>query len=290
MTTNAYAVMLLAGTILFASTAVGAAPRGAIEIPEGGYLYLEHDDVFADTTDGLTVEGRFYFTAMPEEPRGDPPITQWPLIMKEGSYKILLTSRELRDVPGLVPDPPGMVMVKIGHEIATVVGCGGGTTGYAFYPNRINYPLERWVHVAFQLKGDADGISLRDFIDGEARGTNGRATPNGGWLTNPLYIGGIPPERNGNMKCGSIPTYESMRGWIDEIRISKGWRYDGDFKPTRDHRPDDDTIAYWTFDERGYATSFEDDSGNGYTLKAGGALAVEPANRLVTTWANIKQR
>ena len=58
-------------------------------------------------------------------------------------------------------------------------------------------------------------------------------------LPDPLFIGG----KNG---------FNSMKGWIDEIRITKGWRYDTNKKtinPSRRFLMEENTLALWHFDE-----------------------------------------
>lgn len=71
---------------------------------------------------------------------------------------------------------------------------------------------------------------------------------------------------------------ESMIGYIDEVHVSRGWRYPkrGEIQPKRHFLADERTIALWRFEEGPGAPLYSDSSGNGYTLVAGGSLAVHP--------------
>ena len=82
-----------------------------------------------------------------------------------------------------------------------------------------------------------------------------------------------------------------MKGYIDEIRISQGWRYvpKGNIHPPRNFRVDKRTIALWRFEEGPGAPFYRDSSGNDYTLFPGGALAVQPRARKVSTWGSQKR-
>ena len=82
-----------------------------------------------------------------------------------------------------------------------------------------------------------------------------------------------------------------MRGYIDELRISKGWRYvpKGNIHPKRNFRVDDRTIALWRFEEGPGAPFYRDSSGNDYTLFPAGSLDVQPLSKLNITWGSLKQ-
>ena len=107
----------------------------------------------------------------------------------------------------------------------------------------------------------------------------------------PLLIGGRKPIQleNGEIWRGGVYEVESMRGYINEIRVSRGWVYgsEGRFRPKRKLRVDKDTIALWRF---GRGNLLSDSSGNGYNLQAGGSLAVEPHTKLTTTWGWLKKQ
>ena len=87
-------------------------------------------------------------------------------------------------------------------------------------------------------------------------------------------------------------------GYIDEVRVSKVARYDvskGGFTPRNKFKKDKETLALWHFDEPGGRQLFSDASGNSHHLVGeGGArtgipLAVEPHEKLTTTWGRLKQ-
>ena len=87
-----------------------------------------------------------------------------------------------------------------------------------------------------------------------------------------------------------------MKGYIDEVRIPKGAAYgdkiDAEIRPRCRLRLDVQTIALWHFDVGLGSHIYEDSSGNGYTLHAGGSLAaaVQPRDKLATTWGSLKRR
>lgn len=93
-----------------------------------------------------------------------------------------------------------------------------------------------------------------------------------------------------------------FHGEIDTIRISDIARYDlpiekgiSAFEPPHRFSSDANTLALWNFDEHEGSETFEDASGNGYTLTGmngattSGTLSVQPtSNSLSTTWGKIK--
>ena len=85
--------------------------------------------------------------------------------------------------------------------------------------------------------------------------------------------------------------FGAMKGYIDEIRISKGWRYvpKGNIHPKRNFRVDKRTIALWRFEEGPGAPFYRDSSGNDYTLFPGGALTVPPLAKKPATWGSLKR-
>ena len=108
----------------------------------------------------------------------------------------------------------------------------------------------------------------------------------------PLMIGGATVVR---FKEGSKWGYQygSMEGYIDEFRISKGFRYGanngGEIRPRRHFRADAQTLALWRFEEGPGAPFYRDSSRNGYTLFPGGSLAVHPRDKAATTWGSLKR-
>ncbi len=111
--------------------------------------------------------------------------------------------------------------------------------------------LHVWYHVAY-VRSEEGKHSI--FVNGHLSGT-GTASED-------------PHNASGITCVGDIaaPTdHISPRGNVDEIRISKVARYEGDFVPLRRHGVDPDTVALWHFDaEEGDVT--EDATANAYDL------------------------
>lgn len=109
----------------------------------------------------------------------------------------------------------------------------------------------------------------------------------------------------GDFTIGWLPQWgEAFTGQIDEVRVSNVARYPaGDFDaPTGEWASDGDTVLLMHFNE-GSGDTTSDDSGNENhgTLEGGaewvatgaalsGGTAVEPNEKLSTTWAGIKSR
>lgn len=97
-----------------------------------------------------------------------------------------------------------------------------------------------------------------------------------GFRESPLLIGRIKhlPFENETQWFGP-EHFESLNGYIDKFRISKGLRYaeDGSIRPKRRFQADAKMIALWHFDEGRFAPRYADASDNGCTLVAGGSLS-----------------
>ena len=87
-------------------------------------------------------------------------------------------------------------------------------------------------------------------------------------------------------------------GYIDEVRISRVARYNvgkKGFTPREKFKKDAKTVALWHFDEPNGTQKFSDASGHAHHLtgqngaKTGIPLAVEPHEKLATTWGRLKQ-
>ena len=109
----------------------------------------------------------------------------------------------------------------------------------------------------------------------------------------PFVIGGTPIV---SFKVGAQwgAAYASMQGYVDAVRVSKGFRYDiqdigQEIKPRRHFQPDAQTIALWRFEEGPGAPFYRDSSRNDYTLFPGGSLSVHPRDKVATTWGRIKR-
>ena len=96
-------------------------------------------------------------------------------------------------------------------------------------------PLHTWTHVA----GVFDGRSVSLFINGSRVG---RSDATGVRQRNalPLFLG-ADPDQQGNPTRG-------LAGWVDEVRLSTGARYQDNFTPARRHEPDATTVLLFHLD------------------------------------------
>ena len=85
----------------------------------------------------------------------------------------------------------------------------------------------------------------------------------------------------------------ALRGEIGEVPLPKGWRYSSErIEPVRGASPDENTIAFWTFDEgptRGNFNgrrlfSYDDESGNRHRVYVVGPLDVHAMR-----WAELRR-
>ncbi len=223
-------------------------PRGVLAPRPGGYVFADYPHVFDALNDeGITVEFWFYLTDMPEDWRD-----RCVLLSKPGSYSVLIRGRRTEGTGWPFDDPEGSVNFSF-----RTLGTG-----------EINGPrenlLHRWHHYAFEIKVATNGFSTSqnsaDFHDGIGRGTSYGFSSDAYRPDDVLFIGGRPEDG-------------SLKGWIDEIRISDIWRYIPGtvFEPERRFRDDEHTLALWHFDECPWAREYADASGNGYTLFGGGS-------------------
>jgi len=242
-----------------------APPEGVLAPRPEGYVFVDCPDVFDALNDeGITVEFWFYLTDMPEDWRD-----RWMLLSKPGSYSFLIRGRRTESAGWPFDDPEG----SVNFSCRTL---GSGETN-----GPMDDLLHRWRHYAFGIKVATDGFNTSqnsaDFFDGITAGRGGGSGTNAYRPDDLLFIGGRPG-------------YGSLKGWIDEIRISRLWRYAPGiaFNPERRFREDEHTLALWHFDEGPWAHQYEDSSGNGYTLFGGGTLPVDQRKRLVTAWGRLK--
>jgi hypothetical protein len=262
-------ISLILGWLLLAQQASALRPpAGVLALRPGGYAFADYPDAFdAFNKEGITIELWFYLTDIPSEWS-----ERWFLIGKPNSYFIDIHGKN--PFLPLINDPEGTVYME--YEIHS--GCGGGSD--TLQVSSEDSLLNRWVHIAYQIKG-AGPVQNAIFFDGGNLG-NGESSssPCGVSLSvNPLFIGGKPG-------------YNSLKGWIDEVRISSGWRYpiNKPINPPRRFQRDQNTLALWHFDEGAWALRYADASGNDYTLFAGGTLPVNPKGKLTTMWGRLKTR
>ena len=274
-------------------------PPAMLKLWPGGYVYADYPGVFDDVEgDGITIEAWIYLEGRPKDnlPRHES-AGKWIIVAKPGSYLISVDGRELDRDADL---PTGAVFFRYKTEYVYHRGTdkgGSGSVGYIFLPHK--FPFRDWIHVALQIVGDDEGARAQTYYDGNKRGPSGIGS--GGPIRQteaPLIIGGCPKSltfENGSVWRES-GFYESMKGYIDEVRVSKGFRYGAIlgnlFRPNRRFQADGRTIALWRFEEGPGSRTYHDSSGNGYTLFAGGSLAtaVDPRDKLATTWGSLKRR
>ena len=243
-----------------------APPKGVLAPRPGGYVFVDCPGVFDALSDeGITVEFWFYLAFMPEDWR-----ERWVLLSRPGSYTFLIRGRRTQDDGWPFDDPEGSV------NFSCQPLDRGGTNG----PMR--NPLNRWRHYAFQFKVTTNGLntstSFAMFFDGITAGKGGGSKSKAYLPDDVLFIGGRPG-------------YGSLKGWIDEVRISDSWRYTSGtvFEPERRFRKDEHTLALWHFDEGPWAHQYEDSSGNEYTLFGGETLQIiDQRKGLATTWGRLK--
>jgi len=234
------------------------APAGVLELKDGGYVFADYPEVFGGfDNDGITVELWFYLTDYPKDHK-----EEWILIDKPQSYLIRVVGKR--------PQLPSEVICEL--EYWTYFGENGmGGSCATLNKDKIN----NWVHFAFMMSGTGP-VAQSASLNGNIVGSGGCDSINGFVASSdPLFIGG----REGRT---------SIKGRIDEVRISKGWLYSQGIKPERRFEVDQKTIALWHFDEGPGAHSYKDSSGNGYTLYAGGTLPVDIKGKSTTTWGTIK--
>ena len=273
-------------------------PPDVFEAAFDGYLYADYPGVFDDAEDdealgdGITIEMWVYFTAIPPE-RQSHRWEHWLIVAKPGSYYISAAGRALEDgVNLLLPEGHTKVIIAVEDQPTEEHGCcGRGEGGMWLEPGE--FPLKRWLHIALQIVVKKDGTHSTEFYDRHGEG-RGRFSAQMGRTEAPLFVGGAPiiTFENGlkwNDDFGT-PVFDAMKGYIDDIRISKGWRYvpKGNIHPKRNFRVDKRTIALWRFEEGPGAPFYRDSSGNDYTLLSGGSLSVYSQGRLATTWGSIK--
>ncbi len=150
----------------------------------------------------------------------------------------------------------------------------------------IQIPAEQWTHVAITW----DGTNVGMYADGKEGNPSVKAG-NALNATADTFKAGRR-ERGGD-------THSIFDGLIDEVRVSKVIRYDGDYAvPIEAFEPDGDTVALYHFDEE-TGGEIRDFSKNGVDGKLMGdatlvfsdaptVLAVEARGKLATRWGKIK--
>ena len=247
-------------------------PPDVLKLRPGGYVYADYPGVFDDAEgDGITIEAWVYLT---EHPRvadfrkvglagGG-----WVIFAKPGSYFVTVTGRDSSESEGT-----GHIFFGVQRPTDNDVSTDITTRTIP----RDEFLIGRRVHVVFQIVVKRGGTHKLSYYDGK---NTAISLPFGsviGRTAAPLLIGGpkLVTLENG-WEWGN--KNESMIGYIDEVHVSQGWRYPkrGEIHPKRHFLTDERTIALWRFEEGPGAPLYTDSSGNGYTLVAGGTLAVDP--------------
>ena len=259
-----------------------------LEARPGGYVYADYPDVFdAIEGDGITIEAWIYLIERPGVGAGGFHSNgNWLIVDKPGSYYVYISGR----IPHVWHRafPKGTTLLSFGLLRQPKPGWDRFVSVAMIPPEE--FPLARWVHVAFQIVGEKHNTRRIGFYDR----TRISAGPLGdviGRTEAPLLIGGPKLVTFENARPWGRE-FESMKGYIDEVRVSEGWRYaeGAEIQQKRRFRADAKTIALWRFEERPGAPFYADSSGNDYTLVAGGSLAVHPHGKLATTWGSLKRR
>ena len=250
-------------------------PDGVLALRPEGYAYADYPGIFSPfDDDGITIEIWFYITeAFPPEGMER---ERWVLIAKPGCYSIRIGVGNMS--MGL-PDPEGTIYIE--YNLYAVRG--SFTTGLPLIPGDPDYPLDRWVYTAFQIKGVAFAqraifLDKKIIVHGDNAASGTFAD-----TSDPLFVGGRPG-------------YSSLKGWVDEMHISKGWRYGAhelNINPQRRFQADHQTVALWHFDEGAWAANYADSWVHGYTLLTSGldrTISVDNDGKLATKWGHIKHR
>lgn len=235
-------------------------PKSVYAPEENGYVYADYPDVFGGFgNEGFTVELWFYLIDFPKDMQ-----EKWIMIDKPRSYIIYIVGKR--------PVLPENVACEMYYMTYSAGGSDlGGSASYIS-----NDQINTWIHFAFMIRGTGP-VEHAAFKNGVNIGRGGHGSMFGFFASDdPLFIGG----REG---------HKSIKGWIDEIRISKGCRYGNDFKPERRFEIDKNTLALWHFDEGNDSNFYKDSSGNGYTLWASGTTAVDSKSTSATTWGRLKR-
>ena len=265
-------------------------PADVLELQPGGYVYADYPGVFDDVEgDGITVEAWIYLTDKPED--GDHALSsvgQWMIFAKPGSYFVSISGMHVPQRGVILPDGSTWLNFGIGVQPDSL-GWTWDARGESIPPEL--YPHSRWVHIAYQIVENNDEAHAYHYFEHVLISQSGPLEAMGRTLA-PFLIGGTPIV---NFTEGSEwgRLYESMLGYIDEVRVSKGFRYGTEWgnriQPERKFRADGKTIALWRFEEGPETALYRDSSGNGYTLFPGGSLSVQPRGKLTTTWGALKR-
>ena len=166
----------------------------------------------------------------------------------------------------------------------------GATTPYrpvVLAPNQ-------WHHIAYQAKGKETATIVNDFVHILPQRTTLAHDLAGFKYPKDFTLGGFGKK----VEFHIDHFWGHFSGYIDEVRISRVARYNvrkKGFTPREKFTNDAKTVALWHFDEPNGRQKFSDASGHAHHLtgkngaKTGILLAVEPYEKLTTTWGRLKQ-
>ena len=152
----------------------------------------------------------------------------------------------------------------------------------------------QWHHIAYQAKGKETATIVNDFVHILPQRTTLAHDLAGFKRPKDFTLGGFGKKVEFHIDHFWGP----FTGYIDEVRISRVARYDVErkgFTPRKKFKDDAKTVALWHFDEPSGAQKFSDASGHAHHLtgqngaRTGIPLAVEPHEKLATTWGRLKQ-
>ena len=264
-------------------------PGNVLELRPEGYVYADYPGVFDLREDGITIELWAYFTNKPKDDE------MWLILARPGSYFLTLTGEGIGWVGGGKHEVEGTTFLLFGVEKLYNRRLWDQTMS----GNRILrdvFPVRRWVNIVCQIKRVGDNKAQFRLSYDTVKGLEfprfgtSIAMPMG-TSDFPLLIGGRKPitMEDGKEWHANRYRFESMEGYIDEVRVSEGWRYGENKRMASKRRlkTDRNTIALWRFME---GNPYSDSSGNRHALRVGGSLAVESQGKLATTWGQLKTR
>ena len=274
-------LFMLAFIPLSAKAFPPASPAG------GNYLVLDgvddyavldfktHGVLFPKDTDEFTVEAWVYPTTLPDID------THAMILSQQVRMNVAVAASGWRDIK------KGDLVLAMQAYINIVQGA---TTPY----RPVALSLNQWHHIAYQAKGRETATIVNDFVHILPQKTTLAHDLVGFKHPKDFTLGGFGKKIEFHIDHFWGP----FAGYIDEVRISRVARYPVDkkgFTPRNKFKKDLKTIALWHFDEPGGTRKFSDASGHAHHLVGeGGArtgipLAVEPHEKLTTTWGRLKQ-
>ena len=257
--------------------------------PAGGnYLVLDGVDDYAvldfktfgvllpKGTDEFTVEAWVY----PTTPLPDMD-THAMILSQQVRMNVAVAADERRDIK------KGDLVLAMQAYIDIVPGATTPYRPVALAPNQ-------WHHIAYQAKGKETATIVNDFVHILPQKTRLAHDLVGFKRPKDFTLGGFGRK----VEFHVDHFWGSFAGYIDEVRISRVARYDVErkgFTPREKFKNDIKTVALWHFDEPSGTQKFSDASGHAHHLtgqngaRTGLPLAVEPDEKLATTWGRLKQ-